>query len=279
MTTASATTRARSRGMPALLLVGLYILLTFGPAFAASLIGGANAPTYWPLLARVSGIAALAMFLMQFVTSGRYETISGRIGLDRSMSFHRTAAYGAVLMTAVHISAFLLRGNPVWSLDVIWDRFRRLSRRSGHADWRHRHRAGTGACAHRHPVAARTAALPGLARVARRAGAGRRRLRPAPFDHQRPLFQRPLRQHGRLPFGLHRPCRPRHGLFGASIPRLPAGLSRCRDPRPVAFDHRTGNRRATAVPLPLRCGPVRLDDLGRPPHHHRQPVLHRLLAK
>ena len=123
MSHAPSIARPGTRGLPALVLVILYILLTFGPAFAASLIGDANAPSYWPLLARVSGIAALAMFLMQFVTSGRYETISGRIGLDRSMSFHRAAAYGAILMTAIHITAFLLRGNPVWSFDVIWDRF------------------------------------------------------------------------------------------------------------------------------------------------------------
>ncbi len=123
MSTVPLPPRPRLRGMPALVLVILYVLLTFGPAFAASLTGGANAPTYWPLLARVSGIAALAMFLMQFVTSGRYETISGKIGLDRSMSFHRVAAYGAVLMVMVHITAFLLRGRAVWSFDLLWQRF------------------------------------------------------------------------------------------------------------------------------------------------------------
>lgn len=123
MSDASLTARPRLRGMPALVLILLYIVLTFGPAFAASLIGEARAPTYWPLLARVSGIAALAMFLMQFVTSGRYETISGKIGLDRSMSFHRVAAYGALLMTAVHITAFLFRGRGEWTLDSLWARF------------------------------------------------------------------------------------------------------------------------------------------------------------
>ncbi len=123
MSNAVFTARPRRLGLPALVLVVLYVCLTFGPAFAASIIGGGNAPTYWPLLARVSGIAALAMFLMQFVTSGRYETISGRIGLDRSMSFHRVAAYGAVLMVAVHITAFVLRGRAVWSVETLWARF------------------------------------------------------------------------------------------------------------------------------------------------------------
>ncbi|MBU1176685.1 MAG: ferric reductase-like transmembrane domain-containing protein [Alphaproteobacteria bacterium] len=123
MSTETAIARPSVRGMPALVLVLLYVALTFGPAFAASLIGDANAPTYWSLLGRVSGIAALAMFLMQFVTSGRYETISGRIGLDRSMSFHRVAAYGAILMVAVHVTAFVLRGRAVWSFDRLWERF------------------------------------------------------------------------------------------------------------------------------------------------------------
>ena len=105
------------KGLPALGLVALYLVLTLGPGLAASMVGGGRAPNFYPLLARLAGIAALAMFLMQFVTSGRYEAISGRIGLDRSMSFHRVAAWGAVLMLAVHITFILMRGRGFLSVD------------------------------------------------------------------------------------------------------------------------------------------------------------------
>ena len=39
------------------------------------------------------GLTAAALLLLQFLSSGRYENISGRIGIDRTMGFHRIAAY------------------------------------------------------------------------------------------------------------------------------------------------------------------------------------------
>lgn len=92
-------------------LVILYVALTAGPVLSASMIGGMHAPTVLPVLARAAGIAALAMLLMQFLTSGRFETISGRIGLDRTMGFHRLAALAALVMVAAHVLLFLFRGS------------------------------------------------------------------------------------------------------------------------------------------------------------------------
>ncbi|HHZ08190.1 MAG TPA: hypothetical protein GX405_05355 [Rhizobiales bacterium] len=91
-------------------LVVLYLAMTAGPALAAAAIGGMHAPTFLPILARAAGIAALAMLLMQFLTSGRFEIVSGRIGLDRTMGFHRLAATAALLMIAAHVALFLFRG-------------------------------------------------------------------------------------------------------------------------------------------------------------------------
>ncbi|KAB2948199.1 MAG: hypothetical protein F9K19_25075 [Rhizobiaceae bacterium] len=91
-------------------LVVLYVALTAGPVLGAAVIGGMHAPTVLPILARAAGVAALAMLLMQFLTSGRFETISGRIGLDRTMGFHRLAAIAALLMIAAHVVFFLFRG-------------------------------------------------------------------------------------------------------------------------------------------------------------------------
>ncbi|GEO83201.1 MULTISPECIES: ferredoxin reductase family protein [Alphaproteobacteria] len=99
----------------------LYITLTAAPVLLASLSGGAHAPTVFPLLARAAGVAALSMFLMQFGTSGRFETISGRIGLDRSMGFHRIAASAALVMLTFHVALFLFRGRT-FSLSDIWNR-------------------------------------------------------------------------------------------------------------------------------------------------------------
>lgn len=102
-------------------LAALYLILTAGPVLLASLSGGLNSPTVYPVLARATGVAALAMFMMQFATSGRFEVISGRIGLDRTMGFHRLAAKGALWMILLHVVFFLFRGRD-GSLDVMWQR-------------------------------------------------------------------------------------------------------------------------------------------------------------
>jgi hypothetical protein len=36
------------------------------------------------------GLTAGALLYLQFLSSGRFETLSGRIGIDRMMRFHRT---------------------------------------------------------------------------------------------------------------------------------------------------------------------------------------------
>jgi len=102
-------------------LVALYVVLTAGPVFLASLSGGLQAATIYPILARATGVAALAMFLMQFATSGRFETISGRIGLDRTMGFHRLAAVGTMIMVVLHVFFFLFRGRD-GSIATMWER-------------------------------------------------------------------------------------------------------------------------------------------------------------
>jgi predicted ferric reductase len=49
-----------------------------------------------------AGIAAYAMLLLQFVSSGRYETMSGRVGIDITMRFHQLAARAATVLVIAH---------------------------------------------------------------------------------------------------------------------------------------------------------------------------------
>ncbi|MBZ0208305.1 MAG: hypothetical protein K8F92_01445 [Hyphomicrobium sp.] len=44
------------------------------------------------LLQHLSAADCQALLYLQFLSSGRFETISGRIGIDRTMGFHRIAA-------------------------------------------------------------------------------------------------------------------------------------------------------------------------------------------
>jgi predicted ferric reductase len=61
------------------------------------------------------GLTAAALLFLQFLSSGRYESLSGRVGIDRTMGFHRIAAYvllGFVLLHPLSYSATSFLSNP-----------------------------------------------------------------------------------------------------------------------------------------------------------------------
>lgn len=51
-------------------------------------------------LGTVFGLTAAALLYLQFLSSGRYENISGRIGIDRTMGFHSVATI-TVIQSAI----------------------------------------------------------------------------------------------------------------------------------------------------------------------------------
>ena len=61
-----------------------------GPAGALSELGTAFALT------------ASALLFLQFLSSGRYESLSGQVGIDRTMGFHRIAAYALLVFALLH---------------------------------------------------------------------------------------------------------------------------------------------------------------------------------
>lgn len=93
---------------PALLWVG-YLALTAGSALLADSLMGQGAGMFRHV-AVASGAAALAMVLLQMVTSGRLERLSGRLGIDVTMGFHRWAAPVALGFALLHV--VLLPGGP-----------------------------------------------------------------------------------------------------------------------------------------------------------------------
>lgn len=61
-------------------------------------------------LASGLGMLAFAMILAEFVLSGRFQSISSRIGMDVTMRFHQIMARGALVFALVH--PFLYGGTP-----------------------------------------------------------------------------------------------------------------------------------------------------------------------
>jgi predicted ferric reductase len=91
-----------SAGLPGWFLAALYAAAILVPS-AAAIAGGAA--TFGKALVVVAGIAGLAALLAQFVTSGRFERISGQLGLDVTMGFHRMAGIAVLALVGVHVLA------------------------------------------------------------------------------------------------------------------------------------------------------------------------------
>jgi predicted ferric reductase len=56
----------------------------------------------------VVGAAALAVLLLQFLSSGRYDLFSGNAGIDRTMRFHQLAGRAVLVLALVHPVPFLM---------------------------------------------------------------------------------------------------------------------------------------------------------------------------
>ena len=67
----------------------------------------------WERVAAGLGMVALVAMVIQFVTSGRFEGISGRLGIDKIMAFHKIAAWWVLMAVVLHPLAYVL---PTW-----WD--------------------------------------------------------------------------------------------------------------------------------------------------------------
>lgn len=82
------------------------------------------APTVaWELAAAGLGLVGLGALAVQFVTSGRFQIVSGRLGIDRVMAFHKTAAWWVLLALLLHPVAYVvptLLADPALGLERLW---------------------------------------------------------------------------------------------------------------------------------------------------------------
>ena len=82
------------------LALGYLVIIAAGLALAAAV---PMPPDHaWGEAATALGIIALAMMALQFFSSGRFRSLSGRIGIDRSIAFHRWAARILLIAVILH---------------------------------------------------------------------------------------------------------------------------------------------------------------------------------
>jgi predicted ferric reductase len=96
------------RGLRPPVLVGLFLVLALLPMAAAVWLSGIEPAGTLNELAAALGLVAGALLCIQFLTSGRYEALSGRLGIDRTMGFHRIAALALLAFAFTHPMLYLL---------------------------------------------------------------------------------------------------------------------------------------------------------------------------
>lgn len=98
-----------ARGLPGWALAAAYLALALLPLLLAALApdGPGNA---WREAATGLGMAGLAMLALQFASSGRFPTLSGRVGIDRTMAFHKVAARILALFVIAHPFLYAVPG-------------------------------------------------------------------------------------------------------------------------------------------------------------------------
>jgi predicted ferric reductase len=98
--------RSRAIGLAGPLLAILYIAALDAPLGLAA-FGGIESAGMWSETATGFGLIAGVMLMLQLVTSGRFETLSGRIGIDVTIAFHKWAARSLVIVVVLHPLLFL----------------------------------------------------------------------------------------------------------------------------------------------------------------------------
>jgi len=88
-------------------LAALYLIALFLPLALASFRQVAPLDP-WELAGAGAGLALLAVIAVQFVTSGRFGPVSGRLGIDKIMAFHKIAAWWVLLGLMLHPVLYVL---------------------------------------------------------------------------------------------------------------------------------------------------------------------------
>ncbi len=93
--------------MPPVALITAYVLLAALPVLLAASFAD-RVPSPLRAAAIALGLIGFAMLLLQFISSGRFETLSGKVGINRAMRFHQLSARLLLLILILHPLFFFL---------------------------------------------------------------------------------------------------------------------------------------------------------------------------
>lgn len=124
-------------GLPPAVLFGGYGLVCLGPLISAVLQGLPMRGLFRELSAGLV-MVGYVMMLLQFLLSGRFAWLSGRIGIDRTMRFHQLTGWAILAFIVLHpllYAAPRLLPEPADALAVLNRMFASPNLRSGVIAW------------------------------------------------------------------------------------------------------------------------------------------------
>jgi predicted ferric reductase len=129
-------------GHPPFAIPAPAMLLLYGAAIAAPLalasLSFTREHSFRRELCLGSGLVAFAMLALQFVSSGRFETLAGRIGIDAMMRWHQLTARTLAALVVLHPLLFvwpIRRQTFPMALRTFWAILAEPTYRSGGAAW------------------------------------------------------------------------------------------------------------------------------------------------
>lgn len=96
--------------LPGPALAVLYLGIVLLP-LAVAMFGHAAPADPWERAAAALGMVAVVAMAVQFVTSGRFNSVSRHLGIDKVMAFHKIAAWWVLFAVVLHPLLYVL---PTW---------------------------------------------------------------------------------------------------------------------------------------------------------------------
>lgn len=91
----------RGPRIPGPVLAALYVAVCSLPLMLAAGLRVASADR-WEIAGAALGLSGLAAMAVQVVTSGRFEMVSGHLGIDKIMAFHKVSAWWVLFALLLH---------------------------------------------------------------------------------------------------------------------------------------------------------------------------------
>ena len=128
--------RIGMRGLPAPLVALLYLAFLAFPLVLALLDEEKSA--FWREIASAAGALGFTIILSEFVLSGRFTLVSGRIGLDAIMRLHQLTARVAFVLIVLHPLLYVwprMASDPLGAASILGAMFTSVSLRTGVIAW------------------------------------------------------------------------------------------------------------------------------------------------